>query len=138
MESTIIIIILLIVVSLCACKKKYDVNYTKYNNGKNANGHKQDQYLEVNCDIALKGMNELENSTQSRGRVPYANQPNHIANRWKCDYTHPMAKSNKDGVVNIDFTEDTYSPLRSAVTNMNVQDCSDQHLSTRFGSTTTH
>ncbi len=79
-----------------------------------------------------RGLNEIEQTTRSRGYIPEVNQPNHTANLWKCDQSHPQLKN--DGQRDTVFDSDYPTPLRGSMVNMNVYDVSDMHLLSRFGS----
>lgn len=78
-----------------------------------------------------KGLNELEQSTRSRGYVPEILQPNHTANLWKCEYSHPqMSNGHLDTV----FASDYPTPIRGGAVHLNVSDNSCAHKLSRFGS----
>ena len=85
------------------------------------------EFCEDNADIQTRGLHELDQTTQSRGVIPMANQPNHVANLWKCGQSHFSD-------INNDRTEDLddYLSTRSKSVNMKVDDVSGQHLASRF------
>ncbi len=87
---------------------------------------------EENCD-KQKGLNELEQDTLFRGLIPNQNQPDHTANLWKCENSHPKILENAGvGCPDTVFASDYPTPLRGAVVNQNVDDVSNMHLISRF------
>lgn len=96
-----------------------------------ANDERQHQVL---------GLNELEQDPQTRGFVPYANQPDHVGNMWKTDRSqsgasecgctsecpHNTKKYNS-------YESDIYTPLRERAINQNIADVSNMHIISRFG-----
>ncbi len=71
------------------------------------------------------GLNELEQTTQSRGMVPTLNQPDHTSNLWKCD----QSQYSIDGQ---SYEADICTPLRSKVISQSPSDISRSHLTSRF------
>lgn len=81
---------------------------------------------------SVMGLNEVELNTRSRGYVPHANQPNHVANLWKCDQSHcDQDESLYRNEYNTDIT-----PMRTPAAHMTNDDVSNMHLTSRFGSVT--
>ncbi len=80
-----------------------------------------------------RNLNDVEEAPDSRGIVPQQNQPDHVANRWKCDHSHPRVI---DGGRYADtvFASDYPTPLRNFAVNQTIGAISDGHLLTRFGS----
>lgn len=81
-----------------------------------------------------RGLNEIEQTTQSRGYIPYANQPDHVANLWKCDQSH-CENLSKDRDEMQDYIADVYIPSRAKVVNLHIKDASNMHITSRFAST---
>ena len=79
-----------------------------------------------------RGLNELQQTPRSRGFLPDINQPDHTSNLWKCDQSHPQMLSN--GQQDTIFASDYPTPLRRSMVNLGVDDVSDMHIISRFGS----
>jgi hypothetical protein len=79
-------------------------------------------------------LNDLEQDVSFRGIIPDADQPNHTANLWKCDYSHPQIAINGAGNPVTSFSSDFITPLRGAKVAQDVCDTSRAHLISRFGS----
>lgn len=87
-------------------------------------------------DNAQKGLNELEQTTQSRGYIPHANQPNHVANMWKCDQSQKAARIYDGTGREVGTIEsDDHVIVRGKTVNLCVGDASEMHLTSRFSST---
>src|SRR6185369_5240928 len=69
---------------------------------------------------------ELELDNTTRGVVPIYNQPNHTANMWKSD-----TSQTNDGAVN-EIAFDWFRPMGNNVVNMDVDDSSRMHITSRF------
>jgi hypothetical protein len=71
------------------------------------------------------GLREVEMTPVSRGVVPVQNQPNHVANLWKCDLfqsqSNTMVCEQADTPVAFDFI----TPVRGKVVDMDVKDALD-------------
>lgn len=95
-----------------------------------------EQAAEFNTEIEQSpisaGMNEIDQTTWSRGFVPNPQQPNHTANLWKCEYSHPNIR---DGQRETVFESDYPTPMRGSAVNMRIGDISDMHIISRFGAT---
>lgn len=78
-----------------------------------------------------RGLYELQQTTRSRGFIPSSNQPNHTANLWKCDLSHPKVVGS--GQYDTIFASDYPTPIRGSSVNLTVQDVSNMHLVSRFG-----
>lgn len=83
---------------------------------------------------AQMGLNELEQDTQTRGYVPYANQPDHVGNMWKTDQSQMNTMCNGDSKI-YSYESDIQTPMRGKMVNMDVGDVSGMHIVSRFGST---
>lgn len=81
--------------------------------------------------VTQRGLNDLEQTPISRGYKPYQNQPDHIANLWKCEYSHPGIVEGA-GCLDTVFASDYPTPLRGAVVKQNVSDTYNSHLVSRF------
>jgi hypothetical protein len=79
----------------------------------------------------VTGLNEVEQNTKSRGIVPYANQPNHVANLWKGDHSHC---SQEEAIDRNDEKSDAM-PRRNKVMNMGRDQVSNMHIVSRWGCT---
>lgn len=77
------------------------------------------------------GLNEMDQNTASRGRIPFANQPDHTANMWKTHRSHddePNCIHQEDNSVNAEV----FTPVRGKVVNMKTDSASNMHLTSRF------
>lgn len=83
---------------------------------------------------AQMGLNELEQDTQTRGFVPYANQPDHVGNMWKTDQSQINETCHGPSKIH-SYTADIQTPMRGKVVNMGVDDVSNMHVMSRFGCT---
>ncbi len=81
--------------------------------------------------LQQRGLNDLVQDTGSRGYVPYQNQPDHVANFWKCDYSHARQQEGA-GCLDTVFASDYPTPLRGAAVNQDVGGVSNMHLISRF------
>lgn len=77
-----------------------------------------------------KGLHEMSQDTLSRGYVPFQDQPDHVSNMWKVDYSHPY--TDDKGRHQTSFSSDLGTPLRINRTHINTCDNSNMHLFTRF------
>lgn len=78
---------------------------------------------------AVAGLHEVELNTRTRGYVPHANQPNHVANLWKCDQSH----CDQEDMTDRNEYNSEANVVRGAVVNMSNDDASNMHLTSRFG-----
>lgn len=82
----------------------------------------------------IVGLTEVEQHTRSRGYVPHANQPDHVANLWKCDQSQC---SQDDSISRNEYYTDKAQP-RSKSVNMLTEDVSNMHKVSRFAATRSH
>lgn len=84
-------------------------------------------------DMPARGINDMEQTTVTRGYVPTANQPDHVANLWKCDQSHCDTPNQYNDELQ-DQVADVYIPSRTKVVNLHLKDASDMHVTSRFSS----
>lgn len=125
----VILIICAIMVSKKSCKKKCNCSKCRHKKYIDAVRIVSD---EERASAEIRGLSDLEQSTASRGIVPHQNQPDHIANLWKCEYSHSKMVDGR-GYLDTSFASDYPTPLRGAIVNQNVRDVSNMHLLSRFG-----
>lgn len=87
-----------------------------------------------NAQYEIVGLNELEQDPQTRGFVPYANQPDHIGNMWKSDQSQSNGSGCGSNKYN-SYEADIYTPIRDMAVNQDLFDVSNMHILSRFGST---
>jgi hypothetical protein len=132
MRGVVLLIIILLVLSVvmrlrknsnkCPCDKQKRIRDLLEQDGENCGRQ--------------KGLNELEQDTMFRGVIPQQNQPDHIANLWKCENSHPkILEGAGAGCMDTVFASDYPTPLRGAAVNQNVDDVSNMHLVSRFAVT---
>jgi hypothetical protein len=92
-------------------------------------------------DVPMQGLNDIEQTPQSRGYVPHSNQPDHVSNMWKSDssqqtptkyqehYLGEYFGNNPAGYKDADITK-----FAKKVSNVNVSDNSAAHKVSRFAS----
>ncbi len=80
------------------------------------------------------GLREIEMTPVSRGMVPIQNQPNHIANLWKCDLSQSQANTMVCEEADTPVAFDFITPVRGKVVNMDVDEASNMQKISRFGS----
>ena len=80
------------------------------------------------------GLNELEQDTQTKGFVPYANQPNHVDNMWKSDQSQGTEAYSGANEISL-YESDIQTPMRAKMVNMDIDDTSNMHIMSRFGCT---
>ncbi len=129
MQGIILLILILIITSMLLCPsiKKPRCNCKLKNKDLISYHVKQD------C-ASQRGLHEIEQTPLTRGFVPEQNQPDHVANMWKCDYSHPNLVEGA-GCLDTVFASDFPTPLRGAAVNQNVEDVSNMHLISRFAVT---
>lgn len=133
MYGIILTVLILIILSIALCSKKNSVkkcNCAKCNKQRMMKQFNMRQMPEVQ-DSMQRGLFDMEQDTVSRGIVPYQNQPDHIANLWKCDYSHPKTLEGA-GCLDTIFASDYPTPLRGSAVNQSVGDVSNMHLISRF------
>jgi hypothetical protein len=81
--------------------------------------------------LQFGGLNEISQDNYYRGYVPEINQPNHTANCWKSEYSHPY--TDDSGRSHTSFTSDYVTPLRRHITSLDVMGTSAAHQMARFG-----
>ncbi len=77
------------------------------------------------------GLNDLSQDVNSRGNVPAPNQPDHIANLWKCEHSHARQLEGS-GCLDTIFSSDYETPVLDSVMSQSVQDVSNMHKVSRF------
>ena len=77
-----------------------------------------------------KGLHEIQQDTLTRGIVPHLNQPNHVSNRWKVEYSHPNV--DQSGRSQTSFSSDCHTPMRNSRSNIGVNENSSMYLVSRF------
>ena len=82
-------------------------------------------------DDKPRSLREVEQDTLSRGFVPEKNQPNHTANMWKCEYSHPQL--NDLGQPDTIFGSDYPTRLRGTVEYSDIITASNMQQISRFG-----
>lgn len=133
----ILLVILVVLIFLMSCQKK-----SPESKGCDADKKSGSAYFTNIDDIRIteskmdsqthSGLKEIEQTPRSRGMVPTQNQPDHIANLWKCDssLSNIMVCEQMDKPIAYDFV----TPLRGKVVNMNVNEASEMQKISRFGS----
>src|SRR6476661_9778612 len=79
-------------------------------------------------DPQAPGLHEVVQHTRSRGYVPEATQPNHVANMWKSDYS----QCDSDDAVERNEHYSDKTPKRISMVNLSQDDQSNMHLTSRF------
>jgi hypothetical protein len=133
MRGIILAILIILIVTVLLCPGKASVrecNCPKCNQQRFV-GELASMRMPLTQESMQRGLNDVEQSTISRGVVPYQNQPDHVANLWKCDYSHPRTLEGA-GCLDTIFASDYPTPLRGAMVNQNVGDVSNMHLVSRF------
>lgn len=89
-------------------------------------------HSDLHVDAPVMGLNELEQDTQTRGYVPYANQPDHVGNLWKSDQSQINESCHGPSQIH-SYQADIQTPMREKVVNLGVNGVSDMHIMSRFG-----
>ncbi|MGL5936557.1 MAG: hypothetical protein ACRCZI_13165 [Cetobacterium sp.] len=77
---------------------------------------------------SVMGLHEVEQNTRSRGYIPHANQPNHVANLWKCD----QSQCNQEDMSDRNEYNSDITPVRNPVVQMDSNGSSNMHITSRF------
>lgn len=137
MDSIILVVLLILIVlitykSLNSVKRKRPTKHKMYSEPPSYYSADVERTAVIEGDtMTQRGLNELEQDTRSRGIVPEADQPNHIANLWKCDAEIPI----KDCAYSSPMVYDYDTQLRDKVVNMDQNENLNMHVLSRFGST---
>jgi len=152
----ILIFVIIFIIFVCKVrysKQKYMAHKKKYHAHTLSRGHcgpnckcgpvcKHDMYSRMDHSDSQAhgahdeqmGLNDLEQHTQTRGFVPYANQPDHVGNMWKTDQSQINEVCHGPSKIH-SYTADVQTPMRGKVVNMGVNDVSNMHVISRFGCT---
>jgi hypothetical protein len=93
------------------------------------NEYAQDRSITNNV---VNSMWDMEQNTDYRGVVPDLNQPDHVANFWKCDYSHANYIEGA-GCLDTIFASDYPTPLRGSMVKQDVNSNMRTHIMSRFG-----
>lgn len=135
----ILLVILLVLIFLVSCQKKASVKSTCACRSPKSNTYFSDSNVEriaVNkLDTKSEGgLREIEMTPISRGIVPVQNQPNHVANLWKCDISQSQSNAMVCEEADTPVAFDFITPVRGKIVNMDVDDSANMQKISRFGS----
>lgn len=96
----------------------------------------------IDHDVQPQGLNDIEQTPQSRGYVPYSNQPDHISNLWKSDSSQQTSSKYQEHYLgeyfgnNPNDNRDDLTRFSKKVKNVNVSGNSASHKISRYASDT--
>jgi hypothetical protein len=167
----IIILIILVILAHHSYKKKHSVQNVKLVQMPHFHQPQQvmmvnpylesskDRLLDALCtenpaycedNMPMQGLNDMEQTPQTRGYVPMMNQPDHISNLWKSDDSQqnnnsPYKQEYKEKYLNefmvvapTNAPPEKETPIKASAVSMSVKDTSKSHITTRFASDSSH